>query len=125
MSSNDDFLVAFGQGTTALLAVAAAALTFLAGRAVARTRAGDPVYSLHLIAIVVIGVYALASDALSWWAWCQTAARPQEFLFGWSASAWLSLIFAPPAVFSGVCVAYYGGLLVVRVRRDLKGRWRA
>jgi hypothetical protein len=119
-TSPSDYQLALAGSCTAMLTVALAVLTFLAGRAIARTRTELGVYAVHLAGIAVFGLYTLACDALAWWVWCDLAASPDRFLFGWPASTWFALLFAPPGAFSAMCFVVAAVVLAARIKRKLR-----
>lgn len=122
-SPSTEFLLAFAQGLAWIVAIAASALGFLVGRAVARRRTGDRVYEAHLAGIAVTGVYLVISASLGWWAWCEAANGSAPLLFGLATEIWLWILFAPLVLLGAASAIVSGSALVVRLSRSRRAQW--
>lgn len=103
---DNSYALGLASAATTMEAVALAILTFVAGRAVTQSRTKLGVYGITLLGVAAASVYTLACNALSWWAWHDLVDAPvKNFLFGWSSEVWFAIIFAPPALFSLICLS--------------------
>jgi hypothetical protein len=121
--ASTEFLLAFAQGLTAMVAIAASVLGFLIGRLAVRRRIADRPYELHLAGIVVTGLYLFGSGILCWWTWCEVAESEAGLLFGWPAATWLWLMFGPLVLLGALASTVGAALLGYRLIRSWRSGW--
>jgi hypothetical protein len=106
------------------MTIAVATLAFLADRTRARSRTQLGGYAGSLVGLMVLAVYAAASDALAWWSWTRAGEAHLELLFQWRIGVWLFVLFLPPLLFSGCVFAGSLAVLVRQARRYRKEHWQ-
>ena len=118
------FAVDLASAASTMMTIAIALLAFLAERTRVRSRTELGGYAGSLVGLMVLAVYAAASDAIAWWAWTRAGEMHPELLFGWQIGVWLFVLFLPPLLFSGGIFAVSFTLLVRQVQRYRKEHWQ-
>jgi hypothetical protein len=124
-ATRDEFLLAFAQGLTGMLAIAASVLGFLMSRAITRSRTGDSIYRTTLAGLVLTSLYVVIGGATCWWAWHHTAPARLTLLFDWPTSTWLAVLFAPLTAFGLVTFIVSAVVLWKNLKRWRRAKWPA